>query len=106
MDDVTFPYSVVHVSCVFLSGKSITAKTTASIPTRVCSTIRIASTHRGLCTAGDVGYLRLPCSLWFLRYASGQADIQTYYHSISHPSLGEVMSDVECRSVNREENGA
>jgi len=42
VDDITFPYNGLYgMSCVFLSVKSITAETTASVPTMLCLTIRI-----------------------------------------------------------------
>jgi len=38
---------------------------TAEIPTEFCSTIKTGSTHRELCTWGEICYLKLPC--FFMR---------------------------------------
>ena len=66
-----FVYSVMFshsglrgASCIFSSGKSVTAETTSSISTKFCSKITISKyTHRGLWmwTGGEVCYTRLTC---------------------------------------------
>jgi len=64
VDVVIFSHSALcGASCVFVSGESITAKTTASVPTRFCSWTRSSRAHCRLCSGSEVCYLRLRSNL-------------------------------------------
>ena len=58
VDDDTFSRNGLYgLLCVFLCGKYITAKTSASFSTKFCSTIKNSKYTSGLCIRGKNYYL-------------------------------------------------